>query len=116
MRIYTLENKNEILAILTHTDNMSYREFKRICNEANEEAENDFYVLKDILINNKTEDIVTINVIEENEILNITINYTSLLGITSKEVKECIITYTYTNIDKIEEFKIENNNEGENNE
>ena len=50
MRIYTLENKNEILAILTHTDNMSYREFKRICNEANEEAENDFYVLKDILI------------------------------------------------------------------
>ena len=51
MRIYTLENKNEILAILTHTDNMSFREFKRICNEANEEAENDFYVLKDILIN-----------------------------------------------------------------
>ena len=51
MRIYTLENKNEILAILTHTDNMSYREFKNICNEANEEAENDFYVLKDILIN-----------------------------------------------------------------
>ena len=51
MRIYTLENKNEVLAILTHTDNMSYREFKRICNEANEEAENDFYVLKDILIN-----------------------------------------------------------------
>ena len=51
MRIYTLENKNEILAILTHIDNMSYREFKRICNEANEEAENDFYVLKDILIN-----------------------------------------------------------------
>ena len=32
MRIYTLENKNEILAILTHTDNMSYREFKRIYN------------------------------------------------------------------------------------
>ena len=51
MKIYTLENKNEILAILTHTDNMSYREFKRICNEANEEAENDFYVLKDLLIN-----------------------------------------------------------------
>ena len=50
MRIYTLENKNEVLAILSHTDNMSYREFKNICNEANEEAENDFYVLKDLLI------------------------------------------------------------------
>ena len=36
MKIYTLESKNEVLAILTHTDNMSYREFKRICNEANE--------------------------------------------------------------------------------
>ena len=51
MRIYTLENKNEVLAILSHTDNMSSREFKNICNQANEEANNDFYVLKDILIN-----------------------------------------------------------------
>ena len=51
MRIYTLENKNEVLAILSHTDNMSYREFKNICNQANEEANNDFYALKDILIN-----------------------------------------------------------------
>ena len=51
MKIYTLENKNEVLAILTHSDNMSYREFKRICSEVNEEAENDFYTLKDILIN-----------------------------------------------------------------
>ena len=51
MKIFTLENKNEVLAILTHQDNMSYREFKRICSEVNEEAENDFYTLKDILIN-----------------------------------------------------------------
>ena len=51
MKIYTLENKNEVLAILTHQDNMNYREFKRICSEVNEEAENDFYTLKDILIN-----------------------------------------------------------------
>ena len=51
MKIYTLENKNEVLAILTHNDNMSYRDFKRICTEVNNEAENDFYTLKDILIN-----------------------------------------------------------------
>ena len=51
MKIYTLENKNEVLAILTHNDDMSYREFKRICSEVNNEAENDFYTLKDILIN-----------------------------------------------------------------
>ena len=51
MKIYTLENKNEVLAILTHNDNISYRDFKRICTEVNNEAENDFYTLKDILIN-----------------------------------------------------------------
>ncbi len=52
MRIYTLENKNsEVLAILTHEDNMSYREFMRLCEEANIEAQNNFFVLKDMLIN-----------------------------------------------------------------
>ena len=51
MKIYTLENKNEVLAILTHNDNMSYRDFKNICQEASEGTENDFYSLKDILIN-----------------------------------------------------------------
>ena len=51
MKIYTLENKNsEVLAILSHPDNMSYRDFKRICLEANNEAESDYYVLKDILV------------------------------------------------------------------
>lgn len=51
MKIYTLEAKGEVLTILTHQDNMSYREFKNICEEANQEANNDFYILKDILIN-----------------------------------------------------------------
>ena len=49
MKIYTLESKNEVLSILTHKDNISYREFKRLCLEANQEAENDYYVLKDML-------------------------------------------------------------------
>lgn len=51
MKIYTLENKNEVLTILTHKDNMSYREYKNICLQASQEAENDFYALKDILVN-----------------------------------------------------------------
>ena len=51
MKIYTLESKNsEVLAILSHSDNMNYRDFKRICLEANNEADSDFYVLKDILV------------------------------------------------------------------
>ena len=51
MKIYTLESKNEVLSILTHRDNISSRDFKRMCLEANNEAENDYYVLKDMLIN-----------------------------------------------------------------
>ena len=31
MKIYTLESKNEVLSILTHKDNISYRDFKRMC-------------------------------------------------------------------------------------
>lgn len=51
MKIYTLEARGEVLSILTHKDNISYREFKRLCTEANNEAENDYYVLKDMLLN-----------------------------------------------------------------
>ena len=35
MKIYTLTNKGEVLAIFKHNDNMSYRKFKEICVEAN---------------------------------------------------------------------------------
>ncbi|MGL5348249.1 MAG: hypothetical protein ACRDA3_12930 [Peptostreptococcaceae bacterium] len=58
MKIYTLEAKGEVLAILTHKDNMSYRMFKEICQEATEEAENDFYTLKDILTDEQGFEIV----------------------------------------------------------
>ena len=51
MKIYTLTNKGEVLAIFKHNDNMSYRKFKEICVEANNEADIDFYTLKDKLIN-----------------------------------------------------------------
>ena len=33
MKIYTLTNRGEVLAILSHKDNMSYRDFKNICLE-----------------------------------------------------------------------------------
>ena len=58
MKIYTLTNKGEVLAIFKHRDNMSYREFKNICSEASKEAENDFYTLKDILINDYNFEVV----------------------------------------------------------
>ena len=58
MKIYTLTNKGEVLAIFKHNENMSYRKFKEICVEASQEAENDFYTLKDILINDYNFEVV----------------------------------------------------------
>ena len=58
MKIYTLTNKGEVLAIFKHNDNMSYRKFKEICLEASQEAENDFYTLKDILVSDYNFEVV----------------------------------------------------------
>ena len=51
MRIYILEAKGEVLSVLTHKDNKSYSEFKREVQEVGEENNNDFYTIKDVLIN-----------------------------------------------------------------
>ena len=58
MKIYTLTNKGEVLAIFKHNDYMSYRKFKEICLEASQEAENDFYTLKDILVSDYNFEVV----------------------------------------------------------
>ena len=51
-KIFTLESKaGEVLAILTTKEEMTYTDFHNICKEASEEFENDFYMLKDKLIN-----------------------------------------------------------------
>lgn len=60
--------------------------------------------LKDIIINNKTEETITINIEEENDTLIINIDYTNLIKEMINTIKECKISYTYTNIDKLEEF------------
>ena len=51
-KIFTLESKTgEVLAILTTKEEMTYTDFYNICKEASEDFENDFYMLKDKLIN-----------------------------------------------------------------
>ena len=60
--------------------------------------------LRDIIINNKTEDTVIINITEENETLNVSVDYTNLIKIMDNTVKECKISYTFSNIDKQEVF------------
>lgn len=51
MRIYILEAKGEVLSVLTNKENKSYMEFKKEVEEAGEDCNNDFYTVKDVLIN-----------------------------------------------------------------
>ena len=72
--------------------------------------------LKDIILNNKTEDTVTINITEENEILSINVDYTNLIKESDNTIKECKVNYMFDNINKIEKFFILTENTGEINE
>lgn len=51
MRIYILEAKGEVLTVLTNKENKSYGDFKREVEEAGMDNNNDFYTVKDILVN-----------------------------------------------------------------
>lgn len=51
-KIFILEGKTgEVLAILTSNEVASYQDFNNICVEASEGTENDFYTIKDRLVN-----------------------------------------------------------------
>lgn len=52
MKIFTLESKNgDILAILKSNENINYYDFLETCKEIGEEFDNDFFIVKDKLIN-----------------------------------------------------------------
>lgn len=51
MKIFILEAKGEVLNVLTHAEDKTYMEFKQDCLAAGEEANNDYYTVKDNLIN-----------------------------------------------------------------
>jgi len=62
--------------------------------------------VRDIVINNNTEDIVVINVVEEGDVLNINIDYSNLIKVFDDTISGCKVSYVYSNIDKIEEFYV----------
>lgn len=73
--------------------------------------------IRDIIISNKTEDIVPIHVIEENNTLSISVDYFNLIKQIDNTVKECKVNYTFNNINEVEVFSITTtSNEGEVNE
>lgn len=69
--------------------------------------------LKDILPNYIENDYIEFNIEENNEKLNIEIDYSSLIKQENKKVKSYKVTATYSNINQIEEFDIDIKNDTE---
>lgn len=60
-KIFTLDSKQgEVLTVLTTKEDITYTDFYNICKEASEECENDYYMLKDRLINELNFEVVEV--------------------------------------------------------
>lgn len=62
--------------------------------------------VKDIIQSYKGDDIVEINVVDENNIISMSIDYTNLLKLINENINECEINYKYDNINTVEKFNI----------
>lgn len=62
--------------------------------------------ISDVIQSYKENDLVEIDITIENDIITMNIDYTNLLKITDEKIFECKVTYTYKDINKIEEFTI----------
>lgn len=78
-----------------------------VLDSSNGDKESVYNVLvRDIVISNKSDNVVTINVSEKEEKLNIVIDYTNLISVLDTNISSCKINYVYSNIGKVNEFKI----------
>ena len=69
-------------------------------------------LVRDVVISNKTDDIVSIKVVENEGKLSINIDYTNLIKLSIDNIDRCEISYVYTNIDEVAKFNIiDNENE-----
>lgn len=62
--------------------------------------------VKEIIKSYPEIDEIEIKALEENNTLTIEIDYLSLMKVLSRDNESCIVTYTYKNIDTVEEFSI----------
>lgn len=70
-------------------------------------------LVRDIVISNKSDDIITINLIEDEDKLSIDIDYTNLLKVFDKTIEKCNISYEYTKIEMVEKFSVMDDNNKE---
>ena len=65
-------------------------------------------LVRDVVISNKTDDVVVIKLVENAGKITINIDYTNLIKVFDEMVQKCEIEYVYTNIGSVEEFSIMN--------
>ena len=92
----------ELESILEYLDKASLDHVTNYSNGKKEYVYNLY--LRDIIISNKTDEVVTINIIEENNTLSISVDYFNLIKEVDNTIKECKVTYLFSNINQIEEF------------
>lgn len=63
-------------------------------------------LVRDLVISNKSNDVITIKVTESPKELTINIDYTNLMKVLDSTIQKCEIEYKYTSINKVEEFTI----------
>ena len=60
-KIFTLDSKQgEVLTVLTTKEDITYTDFYNMCKEAAEDFDNDYYMLKDRLINELNFEVVEV--------------------------------------------------------
>lgn len=65
--------------------------------------------VKDIVLSHKEADVVSISVIEENEVLTLRIDYSNLFKVIYDDIVRCELVASISNIGKVEEFNLEVN-------
>lgn len=62
--------------------------------------------IRDVIKSYTADDNLEISVVIENEILKINIDYSKLISLALEDVSLCKVEFVYTDIDKVEEFKV----------
>lgn len=62
--------------------------------------------VKDVIVNYSQEDIIEIDILEENGIISIDIDYTSLLKVIDSSILDCELKATITQVDEVLEFEV----------
>lgn len=80
-----------------------------VLNSSNGNKEEVYNLLvRDLVISNKSDDVIVINVIEEDGKLSIDIDYSNLLKVFDSSISSCKVSYVYTDIGSVLEFNMEN--------